>query len=99
VSVIDRDLVRHVAHLARLRFEADEEERLLTEMARIVDYVDLLGELPDAGEDEPAPDDPHPTPLRDDAPAPWPRSDDLLRGAPDRDGDHLRVPAVIQDAT
>ena len=93
--MIDREVVRHVARLARLRIEPDQEDRFVQEMERIVDYVDVLARL--EVEDE-APIEPdRPTGLRDDVAVDFGRTDALRDGAPDRQGDLLRVPPVLAD--
>ncbi len=37
--------VRHIAKLARLQLSDDEVERYATELTRILEYVDMLGEV------------------------------------------------------
>jgi aspartyl-tRNA(Asn)/glutamyl-tRNA(Gln) amidotransferase subunit C len=43
--VIDREQVLHVAKLSRLRLEEDEVERMVGELAGILEHVDRIGEL------------------------------------------------------
>jgi len=91
---IDLDTVRHIASLARLRFTADEEIRLASELERIVGFVAVLEQL-----DLPA-EDPVlavPTPLRADRATNLSRAEDMLAGAPDRQEHHILVPAVMKD--
>jgi len=96
VSGIDREVVRHVARLARLTVDPDEEELLVDEMRRIVEFVDVLAGLPESVGDH---GDPGPVaPLREDRPHHDPHGEALLTGAPDRDGDLLRVPAVLSES-
>ncbi len=94
---LDAAAVRHIARLARLRVDPADEDRLVAEMARIVEYVGVLESLPEDAAGPPPP--PAPTPLREDRVTNEPRPDDLLAAAPDRDGTHLKVPAVIREAT
>jgi aspartyl-tRNA(Asn)/glutamyl-tRNA(Gln) amidotransferase subunit C len=96
VSDIDLDAVRHLARLSRLQIDPDQSERLVQELARIVEFVGVLEQLPDDGGEA---DDERATPLRDDVVTTQARPEELLAGAPDRDGMHLRVPAVIGEAT
>ena len=42
---VTRDDVLHVAALAKLRLSEDEIERMQRDLARILGYVELLGEL------------------------------------------------------
>jgi aspartyl-tRNA(Asn)/glutamyl-tRNA(Gln) amidotransferase subunit C len=43
--VIDREQVLHVAKLSRLHLEEDEVERMVGELAGILEHVDRIGEL------------------------------------------------------
>ncbi len=90
---VDREVVRHVAALARLRLSADQETLFTRQLADIVGYAGVLERLPDT------PVDPADgaAPLRTDAVVNGDRADALLAAAPDRDGDRLRVPAVLGD--
>lgn len=93
MATIDREVVRHVARLARLRIRPEEEERLVRDMERIVDYVDVLAGLP-APDDADEPDPAWRAPRADLAVSPR-HADWLLEQAPEREGDHLRVPPVF----
>jgi aspartyl-tRNA(Asn)/glutamyl-tRNA(Gln) amidotransferase subunit C len=95
VAVIDREVVRHIARLARLRVEPDQEERLVAEMGRIVAFVDVLARLPEAPHthDDQAP----PGALRGDDVIPSEHAAALLDCAPDREADALRVPTVLAE--
>lgn len=42
---IDREQVRHIARLARLRFEEEELERMAEQLGRILEYFRRLQEL------------------------------------------------------
>jgi aspartyl-tRNA(Asn)/glutamyl-tRNA(Gln) amidotransferase subunit C len=94
------DDVRHIAALARLRFSADEQDRLAGELSRILDYVDQLGEL-DTSEVPPLA---HvlsasvgaPSAVRPDRAEQRISHDEALANAPDTDGTYFRVPKVIE---
>jgi aspartyl-tRNA(Asn)/glutamyl-tRNA(Gln) amidotransferase subunit C len=94
VVAIDPNTVRRVASLARLQFTPSEEEQLAADLEKIVGYVRVLEELELPAE---APALIVPAPLREDRVTNAPRAEDFLRGAPDRQGHHLRVPAVMKD--
>jgi aspartyl-tRNA(Asn)/glutamyl-tRNA(Gln) amidotransferase subunit C len=93
---IDRNTVRHVAALARLRIEPEEEERWVRELSAILTYVeqlqglDLTGIEPTSQVGAGAP-----APLRPDEERPGGVRDEALSQAPDRDGDFFRVPQVV----
>lgn len=93
--MIDREQVHKVATLARLALTPDEEERFTTQLNSILDYFEQLSELDVA--------DVPPTTraievsnvTRLDQAATYPNRDDILEGAPDRDGDFFKVPKII----
>lgn len=94
--MIDRDQVRHVAHLARLALTETEEEQLTGQLVDILSYVEQLGEL-DTTNVEPtyhAVD--METVLRPDKLKPWDTREELLEGAPEREDDFVRVPRLIE---
>ena len=89
---ISRGEVLHVARLARLALTDDEIERLTGELGAILDAVGVVAEL-DLADVSPTS---HPLDLVNVWDEDEPRSslplDDVFANAPDRDGDHFRVP-------
>jgi aspartyl-tRNA(Asn)/glutamyl-tRNA(Gln) amidotransferase subunit C len=90
---VDREVVQHVAALARLRLTPETESTFTRQLADIVGYVDVLNRLPGTEDATRAGG----APLRGDAVMNQDRSATLLAAAPDRDGDRIRVPAVLGD--
>ncbi|MEM7228820.1 MAG: Asp-tRNA(Asn)/Glu-tRNA(Gln) amidotransferase subunit GatC [Planctomycetota bacterium] len=94
-SPINRDLIPHLARLARLRIDEQEAERLHDEMARILAFVSALDAI-DLDDLEPLPrpanvvnrlhDDEAGTPLA---------LGDLTRNAPAIEDRFVAVPKVI----
>ena len=91
---ISRDEVLHVARLARLALTDDEIERLTEELGAILDAVSIVAELDLAD----VPPTSHPLDLvnvwDEDEPRPSLPLDDVFANAPERDGDHFRVPPI-----
>ena len=91
---ISKDEVLHVARLARLALTDEEVERLTEELGAIVDAVSVVSELDLAD----VPPTSHPLDLvnvwDEDEPRPSLPLDDVFANAPERDGDHFRVPPV-----
>ena len=91
---ISRDEVLHVARLARLALTDEEIERLTEELGAIVDAVSVVAELDLAD----VPPTSHPLDLvnvwDEDEPRESLPLDDVFANAPERDGDHFRVPPV-----
>jgi len=91
---ISRDEVLHLARLARLALTDDELERLTDELGAILDAVGVVAELDLAD----VPPTSHPLDLvnvwDEDEPRQSLSLDEVFANAPDRDGDHFRVPPV-----
>lgn len=89
---ITRDDVLHVAALARLDLKDDEIERLQAQLSDILAAVGKVSEL-DLSD---VPPTSHPLAVvnvfRPDEPRPPLPLDDVFANAPERDGDHFRVP-------
>ena len=93
MSLVDPESVRRIAHLARLRFTSDEEAAYGEELAKILEYVAILEELPEAaggGQDETGY-----TPERHDEVTHAGDSSTTLSNAPDHHESCFRVPVVI----
>ena len=91
---ISKAEVLHVARLAHLALTDEEVERLTEELGAIVDAVSVVGELDLAD----VPPTSHPLDLvnvwDEDEPRQSLSLDEVFANAPDRDGDHFRVPPV-----
>ena len=92
MTEISRELLLHVAHLARLELREDELARLEVQLNDILAAVSKVAELDLA--DVPATS--HPLEVVNvweaDEPRPCLPVEDALRNAPERDGDYFRVP-------
>lgn len=93
---IDENMVRGVAALARLHPDGLDIPRLASEMSAILDYVEKLKELDVTGIPATAHGRPMPLPLRDDAVRPGLTNDEALANAPQRQGNFVVVPRVIE---
>lgn len=92
---IDETLVRHIAHLSRLK-PSDDEVRLFSEqLSRIVEYVEKLSELDTEGVEPTAHAMPVHNVFRDDVPTQPFTPDQALANAPQRDGSFFGVPKVL----
>jgi aspartyl-tRNA(Asn)/glutamyl-tRNA(Gln) amidotransferase subunit C len=89
---ITRDDVLHVAALAQLELSEDEIVRLTEQLGDILEAVGKVSEL-DLSD---VPPTSHPLSvvnvLRPDEPRPSLPLEDVFANAPERDGDHFRVP-------
>jgi aspartyl-tRNA(Asn)/glutamyl-tRNA(Gln) amidotransferase subunit C len=93
---VDRELVLHVAHLALLRLSDAETDRLASELARIVQYVEQLDEL----DTKDVPPTAHValdrTPLRTDDLRSGLSREDALAQAPRTDQGGFAVPTFVE---
>jgi aspartyl-tRNA(Asn)/glutamyl-tRNA(Gln) amidotransferase subunit C len=91
---LSRDQVLHVARLARLELTDEEVERFGTELSKVLDHIETIGELGDM-------DDVEPTShvvavenaLRADEPEPCLPQEVALASAPDAAQGGFRVPS------
>ncbi|HEY4413635.1 MAG TPA: Asp-tRNA(Asn)/Glu-tRNA(Gln) amidotransferase subunit GatC [Gaiellaceae bacterium] len=92
MTEISRDLLLHVAHLARLELREDELARLEGQLNDILAAVSKVAEL----DLHDVPPTSHPLDVvnvwDEDEPRPCLSVEDALRNAPDREGDFFRVP-------
>ncbi|MCW9680942.1 Asp-tRNA(Asn)/Glu-tRNA(Gln) amidotransferase subunit GatC [Dolichospermum planctonicum UHCC 0167] len=93
--MIDSQLVRKVANLARLELTADEETQFTTQLGSILDYIEQLNQL-DVTNVAPttrAIDVSNVT--REDILQPYPDREAILNSAPQQEGDFFRVPKIL----
>ncbi len=91
----DEQLVRHVAHLARLKLSDDAIAVAASHLSRVVDYVNLLNEVDTEGVAETA----HPFEadgvMRDDVARSSVDREAAIKNAPDQAAGCFRVPRVL----
>ena len=95
MAALNRDDVAHVAHLARLGLTEAELTRLEGELNHILDQYAKLAELDTEAIAPTAQTIELENILRDDVVTPSFTVDEALAGAPERVGDHIVVPAII----
>ncbi len=91
---ISKDIVTHTAYLSRLYLKAEEIEKYSRQIEEILSYIDKLKELDTKGVE--------PTfcvldlknRLRKDIEKPSLQVEDVIKNAPDREGDAFSVPKV-----
>jgi aspartyl-tRNA(Asn)/glutamyl-tRNA(Gln) amidotransferase subunit C len=92
---IDPSEVRRIARLARLELSEDEVQRFAGQLGDVLSHFAALQQI-DTTDVEPLA---HPLPLgnvvREDVPQPSLDAEAALRNAPAREGDHFRVPTVV----
>lgn len=95
--MISRADVEHVAALARLGLTDDEIDRMHGQLNRILEAIGQLQTVDTSAVGPTAQVIPLENVMRDDATRPPMRRDAALANAPLREGDHLRVPVVLEE--
>lgn len=93
---VDKETLHKVAHLARLHVKPEEEAKLLSDMSKILTWVEALNEV----------DTDNVTPLthmtgevnvmREDQPENTISTTDALKNAPKKDDQFFKVPKVLK---
>lgn len=96
---IDATLVRHIAHLARLKMDESEVDEMARELSTIVEYIDQLS----AVDTTDVPPTAHALPVqnvfREDEVRSSLPVEQALSNAPMREGEFFRVPKILGDDT
>lgn len=95
--MISREDVLHVARLARLELSEPELEKMREQLNSILTYIDRLKELDVTGVEPTSHAVPMLNVMRDDVVVPSFPRDEMLANAPDRVGELVRVPRIIED--
>ncbi len=92
---IDREQVKKVAHLARLEITPEEEQQFTTQLSSILEYFEQLSEL-DTDEVAPTTRAIETSNItRPDELKPFPDKEDLLKEAPQQEGEYFKVPQIL----
>lgn len=93
---IDKSTVERIAELSKLKFESSEQDAILQDMNRMLDFVEKLSEVDTEGV-EPLVYmlDEKPT-VRLDKVVQSTSQAEALKNAPDADSDYMKVPKVMK---
>ena len=89
--------VEHVARLARLALDADEKERMRSQLDAILGYVEQLRRIDTEGVEPTAHVLPLVNILREDEVRPSYPVDAMLANAPDAQDGQFRVPRILEE--
>ena len=95
--MINRADVEHVAALARLGLTGDEIERMVSQLNSILEAINVLAAADTSMVGPTAQVIPLENVMRDDIARPGLSREAALANAPLRDGDHVRVPVVLEE--
>jgi len=94
---ITKDMISHVAALARLRFSPQEEEKYGEQLSSILDYIDMLQQVPTQPGEELVQGVSQINVWREDIPTGESVRQKIVEAFTDREGDLLKVQAVFED--
>jgi aspartyl-tRNA(Asn)/glutamyl-tRNA(Gln) amidotransferase subunit C len=89
--------VEHVARLARLALDADEKDRMRSQLDAILGYIEQLRRVDTAGVEPTAHVLPLVNVMRDDEVRPSYPADAMLANAPDAQDGQFRVPRILEE--
>jgi len=97
LASVSRTELEHIAHLARLSFEADELNRFTAQLNRILDHVARLDAV-DTSLVSPTASvlAEQATPLREDEPREGLTREEALGAAPETERDLFKVPRIVE---
>lgn len=93
---LDKATVARIATLARLRVTEAEQERLASELSRILTWIEQLGEVDTAGVEAMASVAEMTLPMRDDVVTDGNRREKILANAPKAAHGFFVVPKVVE---
>ena len=88
--------VRHISQLARVGMTEDDVQRFQAQLSQILEHFEMLRQLDTEGVPATTSVVPLHDVMRDDVEAPSLSVEDVLRNAPQRDGDSIRVRIVLE---
>lgn len=92
----DIQTIRNLAHLARLEFNETKEQEMLSDLNKILNWMDKLGELNTDNVEPLIHMSEEVNVMRDDMAQNTVSHEEALRNAPKKDSDYFRVPKVME---
>jgi aspartyl-tRNA(Asn)/glutamyl-tRNA(Gln) amidotransferase subunit C len=92
---ITEEIVDHIAHLSRLKFEGDKKAAIKQDLENITSFMDILSELPTDNVEPLIFMNDEVNVLREDIPKVTVSHEEALKNAPKKDSDYFRIPKVL----
>lgn len=96
LSRISEEQVKHVAHLARLAITEEEAQRFTKQLDAIISFGEQLAEVNTDGVEPMSHVLAMKNVMRDDTPKESLPVEEVLKNAPERDGNQFKVPLVLE---
>lgn len=92
---ITDEIVDHIAHLSRLKFEGDKKEAIKQDLENITSFMDVLSELPTENIEPLIFMNDEVNVLREDVAKVTISHEEALKNAPKKDSDYFRISKVL----
>ena len=92
---ITDEIVDHIAHLARLKFEGDKKIAIKQDLEKIISFMDKLSDLPTENVEPLIFMNESVNVLREDVAKVTLTQTEALKNAPKKDSDYFRIPKVL----
>lgn len=92
---IDKALIDKIAGLAKLEFNDEKKEKMVSDMKKIISFVDKLNEVDTEGVDPLIYMNEETNVLREDEVGAHSSKTNALKNAPEKDSDYFKVPKVL----
>jgi aspartyl-tRNA(Asn)/glutamyl-tRNA(Gln) amidotransferase subunit C len=92
---ITDEIVDHIAHLARLKFEGDKKIAIKQDLEKIISFMDKLSDLPTENVEPLIFMNESVNVLREDVAKVTLTQSEALKNAPKKDSDYFRIPKVL----
>lgn len=92
---ITDEIVDHIAHLARLKFEGDKKTAIKQDLEKIISFMDKLSDLPTENVEPLIFMNESVNVLREDVVKVTLTQSEALKNAPKKDSDYFRIPKVL----
>lgn len=92
---ISKEIVEHIAHLARLKFEGEAQETIQKDMENIINFMDKLSEVNTDNVEPLIFMSDEVNVLREDVAEVTITQQEALKNAPKKDSDYFRIPKVL----
>ena len=92
---ITDEIVDHIAHLARLKFEGDKKIAIKQDLEKIISFMDKLSDLPTENVEPLIFMNESVNVLREDVAKVTLTQSEALKNAPKKDSEYFRIPKVL----
>jgi len=93
---IDNKLIQDIATLAKLKFDENSAKEMISDMEKIIGFVDKLSEVDTSGVDPLIYLSEEENMLREDEIKNEVSQKDALQNAPEKDSDYFKIPTVLK---